>query len=133
MKEKIIKLKNMFFNKEFILFIVIGCINTLSTTILASLYRMILGDIQSFILGYVSGIFISYALNTLITFREKLTIMKLLKFAISTIPNFIIQMVVVYVGVKVIYLPSIICYGLAAVTGVPITFLLIKMYVFMRN
>lgn len=133
MGRKLVKLVDIFFNRQFILFIVVGCINTLSTTVFASIYTSLFNDIQSFILGYLTGIVISYSLNAMITFKEALSAKKFIRFGISTIPNFSIQIVIVYIGVNILALPNIICYAMAAVIGVPITFLIVKVYVFVRK
>lgn len=130
---KVKALYDMFFNKQFILFVMIGCINTLSTTVFSTIYARVLNSIQAFIVGYLTGIIISYTLNTTFTFKQKFNMMRLLKFSISTIPNFIIQMIIVYLGVTILHLPNIICYGMAAVIGVPITFLILKLYVFVNR
>lgn len=126
------QMKKMFFNKQFIIFIIIGGINTISSAIFSSLYSILLGDIEAFIPGYATGILISYVLNTLFTFKDHFQWKKLLQFALSTLPNFITQLIVVYIGVSVLYLPAMICYGIAAVIGVPLTFMILKLLVY-RN
>lgn len=133
MQKKIEQIKDIFINKQFIIFIMIGCINTLSTTVFSSLYTRLLGSIQSFVLGYLTGILISYTLNTIFTFHEGFSGQRLIQFTVSTIPNFIIQLIIVYLGVTLMQLPNIICYGVAALIGVPITFLILKLYVFIKR
>lgn len=126
------KIKKLFFSKQFIIFIIIGAINTMSSALFASLYSMLLGEIQAFIPGYVTGIIVSYTLNTLFTFKECFQWKKLIQFACSTIPNFMIQFIIVYIGVSGLHIPAIICYGAAAVIGVPVTFGILKLFVY-RN
>lgn len=130
--EQIKKVKQLFFNKQFIIFIVIGGINTISSAIFSSFYSMLLGDVEAFIPGYVTGILVSYMLNTLFTFKDQFELKKLIKFAMSTIPNFLIQFITVYVGVNLLHINNIICYGIAAVIGVPVTFTILKLFVY-RN
>lgn len=130
--EQIKKIRQLFFNKQFIIFIVIGGVNTISSAIFSSFYSMLLGDVEAFIPGYATGILVSYMLNTLFTFKDQFELKKLIKFAMSTIPNFIIQFVTVYVGVNLLHINNIICYGIAAVIGVPITFAILKLFVY-RN
>lgn len=132
-QSKIKALYDIFLNKQFILFVIIGCINTLSTTVFSTIYTSVLNSIQAFIVGYLTGIIISYTLNTTFTFKQKFNVVSLLKFSISTIPNFIIQMIIVYIGIAILHLPNIVCYGMAAVIGVPITFLILKLYVFVNG
>ena len=130
--EQIKKIKQLFFNKQFIIFIVIGGVNTISSAIFSSFYSVLLGDVEAFIPGYATGILVSYVLNTLFTFKDQFELKKLIKFAMSTIPNFLIQFVTVYVGVNLLHINNIICYGIAAVIGVPITFAILKLFVY-RN
>lgn len=126
------KVKQLFFNKQFITFIVIGGINTISSALFSSVYSMILGEVEAFIPGYATGILLSYTLNTTFTFKDSFEVKKLIQFAISTIPNFLIQLITVYIGVNLLHINNIICYGIAAVIGVPITFAILKLFVY-RN
>lgn len=126
------KIKQLFLNKQFIVFIIIGIVNTMSSAVFASLYAILLGKIQAFIPGYATGIIISYTLNTLFTFKECFQWKKLVQFACSTVPNFMIQLIIVYIGVSILHIPAIICYGAAAVIGVPVTFGILKLFVY-RN
>lgn len=133
MGEKVKNISKVFINKQFLLFVFIGGINTLSTAIFSSIYNKVLGGISAFIVGYITGIMISYTLNATFTFHEKMELGKLIKFAISTIPNFVIQLIIVYIGTKLLSIPNMICYGMAAVIGVPVTFLILKIYVFVKR
>ena len=131
--EKLSKVKNILFTKQFIIFVVIGCINTLSSSVFSAFYSMILGDISAFIPGYITGILVAYTLNSVFNFKEKLEWNKLIKYGISTIPNFIIQLIVVYVGVSILGINNYICYGVAAIIGVPVTFIILKLFVFIQR
>ncbi len=127
------KFKSMFFNKEFIIFIIIGVINTLSSTVFAMIYSSVLPATIAFVPGYLTGVVVSYTLNSIVTFKEKLSLTKFIKFGISTIPNFIIQWVTVYIVVQVLGIHKLIAYGLAAIVGVPVTFVILKLFVFMKK
>ena len=84
-------------------------------------------------LGYISGLIIAYILNSFITFKERLSFKKFSKFAVSYIPNFIIQNVVVILIFNVLGLHKLLAYTLAAVIGIPITFVLLKFFAFNRK
>lgn len=127
------KFKNIFFSKEFIIFVIIGIINTFNGTIFSYIYSEFFNENMAFILGYISGLFISYILNSLITFKKNLAFKQFIRFAISYIPNFIIQNVVVIIVFNIIGLNKLIAYLLAAIIGVPITFILIKFCAFKKN
>lgn len=131
--EKLNQVKNILFTKQFILFIVIGCINTLSSSVFSAFYSMILGDVSAFIPGYITGILVAYTLNSVFNFKEKLEWNKLIKYGLSTIPNFIIQLIVVYIGVSILGINNYICYGVAAIIGVPVTFIILKIFVFIQK
>jgi len=128
--ERIEKIRQLFLSRQFIIFIVIGGINTISSAIFSSIYSILLGDIEAFISGYATGILVSYTLNSLFTFKDKFELKKIIKFAISTIPNFLIQLIIVYIGVDLLHINNIICYGIAAMIGVPVTFVILKLFVY---
>lgn len=127
------KFKNTFYTKEFVTFLIIGVINTFNGTVFSYIYSSFLNENIAFIVGYISGLIISYLLNSLITFKEKLQLNKFVKFAISYIPNFIIQNIVVIMVFNLMGLNKIIAYLLAAIIGVPITFILMKFFAFRKK
>lgn len=127
------KFVKTFFTKQFISFVLIGVINTFSTTILATIYSNFINPNLAFDLGYASGIVISYTLNTLVTFKEEFSFVRFIKFAISNIPNFVIQRIVVAIVFGLLGLPNFVAYGLAAIIGVPVTFLIMKFFAFKKK
>ncbi|OCA98161.1 GtrA family protein [Clostridium beijerinckii] len=127
------KFKNTFYTKEFVTFLIIGVINTFNGTVFSYIYSSFLNENIAFIVGYISGLIISYLLNSLITFKEKLQLNKFIKFAISYLPNFIIQNVVVIIVFNLMGLNKLIAYLLAAIIGVPITFILMKFFAFRKK
>lgn len=127
------KFKNTFYTKEFVTFLIIGVINTFNGTVFSYIYSSFLNENIAFIVGYISGLIISYLLNSLITFKEKLQLNKFIKFAISYIPNFIIQNIVVIIVFNFMGLNKLIAYLLAAIIGVPITFILMKFFAFRKK
>jgi putative flippase GtrA len=133
MESVIQKFKNTFFTKEFIIFLIIGVVNTFNGTIFSYIYSSFFNENIAFIVGYISGLFISYILNSFITFKEKLTFSKFIKFSISYIPNFIIQNIVVIIIFNMMGLNKLIAYMLAAIIGVPVTFILMKFFAFNKN
>lgn len=133
MNKLIQKIRNIFLSKEFILFLIVGIINTFNGTIFAALYSILINENGAFVLGYVSALIISYILNSFITFREKLEVRKFIKFAISYIPNFIIQNIVVIIVFNILNYDKIIAYILAAIIGVPVTFILMKFFAFRKR
>lgn len=133
MNQLIKRIKDIFLSREFILFLIVGVINTFNGTIFASIYSIFLNENIAFVLGYISSLIISYILNSFITFKEKLEVRKFIKFAISYIPNFIIQNIVVIIVFNMFNYDKIIAYILAAIIGVPVTFVLMKFFAFRHN
>ncbi len=128
------KIKNMFFSKSFILFLFVGCVNTINGILFAYLYSLIIANANfAFIVGYVTSLTISYVLNSFITFKEKLTFNKYVKFCISYIPNFVIQNIIVLIVYNIMHLPKLLAYILAAIIGLPITFLLMNVFAFKKE
>lgn len=127
------KIVKFFLNKEFIYFLIIGIVNTFNGTVFSYLYAYLFNANIAFIFGYISGLMISYILNSYITFKETLTFQKFIKFAVSYIPNFIIQNIVVLIVFNMMGLPKLIAYALAAVIGVPVTFVFMKLFAFRKS
>lgn len=133
MESVIEKFKNTFYTKEFILFLIIGIINTFNGTVFSYIYSNFFNENIAFIAGYISGLFISYLLNSFITFKESLKLNKFIKFTISYVPNFIIQNIVVMIIFNILGLYKLVAYILAAIIGVPVTFILMKFFAFDRD
>ncbi|MBY6837473.1 MULTISPECIES: GtrA family protein [Clostridium] len=130
MNKLILKFKDTFFSKQFFIFVTIGIINTFIGVVFSYIFSSFLNENLAFILGYICGLFVSYLLNSFFTFRENLSLNKFIKFSISYIPNFIIQNIVVLIVFNMMGLHKLIAYVLAAIIGVPVTFVLMKFFAF---
>ena len=130
---KLIELfKNLFLKKDFILFVVIGGVNTITTIVLSAFLADLLGVNVAYVVGYLAGFLVSYLLNSHFTFCEKLAWNKLVKYAIATVPNFLIQNGVVFVVYNILQWHHLIASVLAAAIGVPVTFILQKFFTFKK-
>ena len=127
------KAKRHFFSFEFFRFLVIGCINTLNGVVFSFLFSRILPAQVAFWCGYILSLGISYLLNSAITFHERLSFSKMLRFFVSYIPNFLIQNVVVFLVHGVFGGTELMAYILAAVIGIPVTFLILKLFAFRKK
>ena len=127
------KAKRQFFSFEFFRFLVIGCINTLNGVVFSYLFSRILPAQVAFWCGYILSLGISYLLNSAITFHERLSFPKMLRFFVSYIPNFLIQNVVVFLVHGVFGGTELLAYLLAAVIGIPVTFLILKLFAFRKK
>lgn len=129
---KLRKFLRFFMNREFMIFVLIGIFNTLSGSVFATLYSMHVGANLAFVLGYLTSLVIAYLLNAKINFKKRITLKRFLKFAVSYIPNFIIQNIMVFLFYNHLGWDRIITYFLAAVIGVPVTFACMKLFAFKK-
>ena len=128
------ELRRHFFTREFLLFLVIGGVNTLNGTVLAWLYGFAVPDANiAFNLGYITANVVAYWLNSTFVFPEPLSWNRLVRFAISYIPNYIIQNIIVIIFYNWLGFPPIASYLIAAALGVPVTFLCVKIFAFGRE
>ena len=123
--------KDIFVSKNFLLFILIGVVNTFNGTLASSVLANWLQPNLAFVIGYMFGLVIAYILNSKFNFKESMSYEKLIKFAVSYIPNFIIQNMVVIIMYNVFGVNKIVVYMVAAIIGVPLTYLFIKFYAFL--
>lgn len=122
---------SMFMSREFLMFLIVGGVNTVSNIIFSTVYSLFIPNTTlAFFPGYITSNVVSYLLNSKLTFKEKLGFVKFIKFFISYIPNFIIQTVIVWLYDKFIQGPSVVAYVIAAIIGVPVTFVFMKIFTF---
>lgn len=125
------KFKEIFFNFEFVKFILIGIVNSFNGIWIAYVYSLFIeNSIIAYVLGFLTSLSISYILNSIFNFKEKLSILKFNKFATNNIPNFIIQVFSVVVLIQILEMPKLISYAISSIISVPITFKLLKINVF---
>ncbi len=124
------KIKEFFFNIEFMKFLFVGFINVFNGVFFAMLFNILMGTNISFILGYIVALSISYLLNTKFIFYKKITIKKYIKFGMSYIPNFIVQNIVVFIMYNLLGISEFITFTTSAIVSVPITFFFIKEFAF---
>jgi len=127
------KAKMLFATKEFMVFLIIGVVNAINGILFAYLFSLAFAVNAAFITGYMTSLSKSYLLNSFFTFKEKLSLKKYLKFCFSYLPNFLIQNIVVLVFYNFLGWHKLFAYSLAAIIGVPVTFILIKYYAFKKK
>lgn len=133
-----------FFTVSFITFIIIGVVNTLSTTVISSVLDFAVEKLSlarntifakfriTFILGYALSMLISFFLNCRFTFRKKPTLALFIRFPVSYIPNFVIQYIVVWLLTNAASLTPTAAYLAAAVIAIPVTFAVMRIFVFKK-
>ncbi len=130
------KLAGMLFSQEFLLFVIIGVACTFFNIFFSWIYESLftLPPLVAFLPGYVTANVASYILNSKLTFKEPLRIKKFFKYFISYIPNFVIQTLVMAVYTWMLpTAPGVFGYALAAVIGVPVTFIIMKIFTFAKK
>ncbi len=127
------KFRHMFFSAEFFMFLAVGAVNTLSNVLFSGIYSLFIPNTTvAFLPGYITSNITAYLLNSFLTFKARLSFVRYIKFFISYIPNFVIQTLIVYLFDKFTDFPGIVAYIAAALIGIPVTFILMKIYAF-RN
>lgn len=123
--------KHHFFTRAFLLFLVVGTINTFLCSFLATVIEPLVGNANlAFNIGYLLSNVNAYLLNSVFVFPTRMTLVRYVKFFLSYVPNYIIQNAIVFIAYNLLGLPSIASYLLAAILGVPITFLCVKIFAF---
>lgn len=122
-----------FKDKGFLIFIVIGVVNTLNNWWISVLFSLLLDANPAYAIGYAASLVIGFFLNCRFTFQERPTLLKLGKYALSYIPNYLIQQGIVFVVVELLAWHTFIAYGVAAVIGMPVTYLILKVFAFAKE
>ncbi len=134
MNERLKKIKELFFTKQFICFVAIGCINTLNGMLFPFLFSYLMNANLAYAISYIPSLTISYFLNSVATFSDReFSLIKYFKFCISYIPNFIIQNISFFLIFNLAGLPKILAILMASVIGIPLTFLIMKFFTFGKN
>lgn len=134
MKEKIKRFKELFFTKQFICFVAVGCVNTFNGMIFPYLFSFLMNANVAYAISYIPSLAVSYFLNSIFTFSDReFSFIKYVKFCISYVPNFIIQNISFFLVYNLAGLPKILAILLASVIGIPLTFLIMKFFAFSKG
>ena len=126
-------LKRHFLSRAFLIFLIVGCINTFLCSALAKGMESLVDSANlAFNIGYILSNINAYFLNSKLVFPTTITIARNIKFALSYVPNYIIQNIIVAIVYNMLGFPSLASFLIAAVLGVPITFLCVKLFAFGR-
>lgn len=127
------QIRHHFLTREFFLFLVVGCINTFNGTLLTWLYAFLLPSNLAFNLAYITSNIVAYWLNSVFIFHEAMSPSRCVKFAISYIPNYLIQNAIVFITYNLLGTHIVVSSLIAAVLGIPVTFLMVKIFAFGRK
>ena len=127
------KIKEIFLTREFIKFLIVGCINLINGIFGAYIFSLFFSVNIVFVYGYVCSLSIAYALTSKWIFYQKLSLNKYIRFCISYVPNFIIQNICIIILYNYMSLNKLLVYSTSAMISVPITFYMIKFFTFMKK
>ena len=108
-------------------FVIIGVFNTLHFWIWYNLFlKLNIVYPVAFTLGFVLSMVGSFFLNTYFTFKTKPSWKKFLRFPLTTLPNYLISQVGLWIFVEQLALPKNISGLLASLVAIPVTYLVTK-------
>ena len=125
------KIKEKFFNKEFLTFCFIEVINTLLAQLIYIFlvaYDLMEPGMSS-IVGDVLTIAVSYVLNMKLTYHEKMSLKSAISFPISYIPGTIINAIIVLIVVDILHFPKIFAKAISLPITIPLNFICVSLIV----
>lgn len=134
MKLRLQNIANEFFTVAFFKFLIVGVINTFDCSLFAMLLMMLQMDGNlAFNLGYLLSNMLAYAINSWWIFPEPLSWRRYGKFMLSYVPNALIENIIVVVFYNWLEAPPLVSFLLAAILGMPVTYILVKWFAFDRR
>ncbi len=130
MRHRFKAITDIFISRNFLVFTLLGAFNTFNTALFSSLSSYILQDNFAAVVGYIVSLTIAYFLNSRFVFRRRPSLLRYFKFLLSYIPTFILYFLVTFITINALELPQFWATVIAAVTGGPLTFIVIKLYAF---
>lgn len=123
-------LYKMFVNKEYLLFCLLGIVNTVNTSLFSSLLVYIMQENIAAALGYVCSLIIAYFFSGRIIFHHKYSKATFIKFILSYIPNYLIYNGICLITINLLEWPQFIATFVPVMIAGPITFVIIKLFAF---
>jgi putative flippase GtrA/phosphoserine phosphatase len=122
--------KNSIFSIDFLRFVFVGGIGTLVNFIVSVTISSVIDPVVSYAIAYGISMSVTYTLDSKFVFKRKLSVGRFLKFLISYLPNFLILFSFVALFINLLGVNRILVYGLVGLLGLPITFLIVKVFAF---
>lgn len=120
------RLLNKFFSLEFLRFVFIGIINTLTHNGVYIVLLNFLPYLGANTIAFILSTIISFFLNCYFTFKVKPTLKKFIIFPISCLPNFVIQSTGITILIEYIKISKTYAAFCASIIAIPITFILMR-------
>ena len=112
------------FNQDFMLFVVVGAINSILGYALYLLLLMFVNYALAWSTAYITGIFASYYLNSRFVFHEPLSLVKALRYPLVYVVQYGLGVLFLYILVDLTQLDSRLAPLLVIVLTLPFTFIL---------
>ncbi len=120
------KFKKTFLTKNFILFVIIGLINTLIYNEYYLIGIKFINYIIASILAYLISMTCSFFMNTIFNFKVKPTLKKYFLFPISGIPTFLFQTLGLTFLVEVLNISKSYSGFITSLLAIPFSFIIMK-------
>ena len=130
MRHELKVIADIFISRNFLIFTLLGTFNTFTAALFSSMASFLLQDNFAAVVGYIVSLTISYFLNCWLVFKRRPALVRYFKFLASYIPTFILYFLVTFITINALDLPQFWATVLAAMTGGPLTFIIIKLYAF---
>lgn len=124
------KLLRGLFSKNFLVYILIGTFNTLSTAVYASLCDFLFNEHIAAYAAFILSLSVGYLLNARFNFHRRISFLGYLRFMAVYIPHFIIFAAISSFALGVLEFPPFWATVLASASGAPVTFLIMRFFAF---
>jgi putative flippase GtrA len=118
------RLARRLFQREPIMFIVMGGVNTLYNLGVYLLLERVMDYNLAYTIAYVIGVFTSYYLNARFVFRQPMTVKSLLRYPLVYVVQYIVGLGLMYVFVELLHLDASLAPLPTTTLTLPITFIL---------
>lgn len=126
------KLKKLFFSRHFIVFVIIGTVNTIVYNLLYILLTNYVHYLLASIISYLISMTISFFLNCKFNFKVKPTLQKYILFPTSGLPTLFMQTVGLSIFVELLYVPEKFAGLLSSIVAIPFSYIIMT-YVFKKK
>ena len=124
------RILSTYYSREFALFIFCGGMGTITNFACSLAISTKVNPTLSYVIGYSISLFVTYALNASLIYKQRYKFDRFIKFVISYIPNFMILFVFVFIFLNMLHWNKVIVFALAGLLGLPVTYVLVKIYAF---
>lgn len=119
-----------FISKDFLMFLITGAFNTLTTSLFSTWLSYVIHDNISATIGYILALALSYFINSPLVFHKSYSMKSFWYYMLSYIPNFLIYTGICFITINWLKLPQFIATALPIMVAGPVTFVILKFFAF---